>query len=156
MYFKWKKKQSANHYITCYHLCKMKIINTYIYRYTPKDPHTQMLGVYSQTVSKMTLNCWELGCLQWEEFMAREEVEGKQTPVDWCLPSFSVHKIFPSKNPGVGCHFLLQGIFPTQGSNPKLLFLLHWQVGSLSLAPSGNPTLVTFDYHMTELTISKN
>ena len=27
---------------------------------------------------------------------------------------------FPGKNPGVGCHFLLQGIFPTQGSNPGL------------------------------------
>ena len=27
----------------------------------------------------------------------------------------------PSKNPGVGCHFLLQGIFPTQGLNPGLL-----------------------------------
>ena len=25
------------------------------------------------------------------------------------------------KNTGVGCHFLLQGIFPTQGSNPCLL-----------------------------------
>ena len=25
---------------------------------------------------------------------------------------------FPGKNPGVGCHFLLQGIFPAQGSNP--------------------------------------
>ena len=27
----------------------------------------------------------------------------------------------------VGCHFLLQGIFPTQGLN---LLLLHWQVDS--------------------------
>ena len=26
----------------------------------------------------------------------------------------------PSKNTGVGCHFLLQGIFPTQGLNPGL------------------------------------
>ena len=26
-----------------------------------------------------------------------------------------------SRNTGVGCHFLLQGIFPTQGSNPGLL-----------------------------------
>ena len=26
----------------------------------------------------------------------------------------------PGKNTGVGCHFLLQGIFPTQGSNPCL------------------------------------
>ena len=30
----------------------------------------------------------------------------------------------------MGCHFLLQGIFPTQGSNPCLLRLLHWQVDS--------------------------
>ena len=28
---------------------------------------------------------------------------------------------FPGKSSGVGCHFLLQGIFPTQGSNPGLL-----------------------------------
>ena len=27
---------------------------------------------------------------------------------------------FPGKNTGVGCHFLLQGIFLTQGSNPGL------------------------------------
>ena len=27
---------------------------------------------------------------------------------------------FSDKNTGVGCHFLLQGIFPTQGSNPGL------------------------------------
>ena len=28
---------------------------------------------------------------------------------------------FPGNNPGVGCHFLLQGIFLSQGSNPGLL-----------------------------------
>ena len=32
---------------------------------------------------------------------------------------------FSGKNTGVGCHFLLQGIFLTQGSNPCLLHLLH-------------------------------
>ena len=32
------------------------------------------------------------------------------------LPSME----FPGKNTGVGCHFLLQGIFPTQGLNPCL------------------------------------
>ena len=31
----------------------------------------------------------------------------------------------PGKNTGVGCHFLLEGIFLTQGSNPGLLRLLH-------------------------------
>ena len=32
----------------------------------------------------------------------------------------------PGKNTGVGCHCRLQGIFPTQGSNPRLLYLLLW------------------------------
>ena len=36
---------------------------------------------------------------------------------------------FSRKNTGVCCHFLLQGIFPTQGSNPCSLCLLHWQAG---------------------------
>ena len=40
---------------------------------------------------------------------------------------------FPGKNTGVGCYFLLEGIFLTQGSNPGLLYLLHCQVDSLSL-----------------------
>ena len=44
----------------------------------------------------------------------------------------------PGKNTGVGCYFLLQGIFPTQGWNPHLLHLLHWQEGSLPLAPPGS------------------
>ena len=44
---------------------------------------------------------------------------------------------FPGKNAGVRCHFVLMGIFLTQGSNPHLLCLLHWQVDSLPLAPCG-------------------
>ena len=41
----------------------------------------------------------------------------------------------PGKNTGVYCHALLQGIFPTEGSNPHL----YWQGGSLPLAPPGKP-----------------
>ena len=41
---------------------------------------------------------------------------------------------FPDKNTGVGCHFLLQEIFSTQGSNLGLLCLKHWQVDSLPLS----------------------
>ena len=33
----------------------------------------------------------------------------------------------------MGCRALLQGIFWTQGSKPRLLHLLHWQAGSLPL-----------------------
>ena len=48
---------------------------------------------------------------------------------------------FLGKNTGVGCHLLLQGIFPTQGSNPRLLHLLYWQGDSLTLnhKPHGKP-----------------
>ena len=37
--------------------------------------------------------------------------------------------------PGTHSNALIQEIFQTQGSNPCLLPLLHWQVGSLPLAP---------------------
>ena len=43
---------------------------------------------------------------------------------------------FPGKNTGVGCHFLPQGIFLTQGENPCLL---HWQEDSL---PPGKPSKI--------------
>ena len=36
------------------------------------------------------------------------------------LPGSSVHGDSPGKNTGVGCHSLLQGLFPTQGSNLAL------------------------------------
>ena len=44
---------------------------------------------------------------------------------------------FPGKNIGVGCHFLFQGMFPNQGSNPRLL---HWQGDSLPLSLQGSQT----------------
>ena len=47
--------------------------------------------------------------------------------MDCSLPGSSVYGIFPGRNTGVGHHFILQGIFWTQGSNPHLLHLLHWQ-----------------------------
>ena len=39
----------------------------------------------------------------------------------------------------MGFHALLQGTFPTQGSNPHLLHLLYGQAGSLPLVPLGEP-----------------
>ena len=45
---------------------------------------------------------------------------------------------FPGKNVGVGSHFLLQGIFLTQESNPRPL---HWQ-DSLQLSLQGGPHCV--------------
>ena len=56
-------------------------------------------------------------------------------PMDYSLPgSWNL----PGRISGAGCHFLLQGIFPTQGSNSCLLCLLHWQV-NLSIAKLKKP-----------------
>ena len=49
-------------------------------------------------------------------------------PLDCSPPGSSVPGILT----GAGCHLLLQGIFPTQGSNPGLL---HWQADSFSTVP---------------------
>ena len=51
-------------------------------------------------------------------------------PVDCSPPGSSVHGDSLGKNTRVGCHDLLQGIFPAQGSNPGLLHcrqILYWQ-----------------------------
>ena len=42
------------------------------------------------------------------------------SPMDCSLPDSSTHGNSPGKNPGVDYHAFLQGIFPTQGSNPGL------------------------------------
>ena len=41
-------------------------------------------------------------------------------PTDCSPPGYSVHGDSPGNNTGVGCHALLQGISPNQGSNPGL------------------------------------
>ena len=43
------------------------------------------------------------------------------------------------------CHFPLQGIFLTQGSN---LRLLHWQAGSLSLSHQESPQTIILYYKL--------
>ena len=55
-----------------------------------------------------------------------------------CSPTnSSIHEI-SQQNTGMGCYFLLQGIFLTHGSNSHLLYLLHWQTDSLPLHHQGN------------------
>ena len=49
----------------------------------------------------------------------------------------------PGQNTGLGSLSLLQGIFPTQGLNP---FLLYWQMDSLQLSHQGSPHLQLNDH----------
>ena len=57
------------------------------------------------------------------------------------LQSARLHRDSPGKNTEVGCHALLQRIFPTQGLNLSFLRLLHWQVGSLPVSHLGSPQI---------------
>ena len=56
--------------------------------------------------------------------------------MDRSLPGSSVPGDSPGKNIGLGCHALLQGIFPTQGSNPGLP---HCRQILYSLGHQGSP-----------------
>ena len=82
--------------------------------------------------------------LNWLNLLLHEWYKSHQlcptlcNPMDCSLPGSSVHGESPGENTGVGCHALLQGMFPIQGSNLCLLCLLHWQAGSLPLAPQGS------------------
>ena len=62
-------------------------------------------------------------------------------PMDCSTPGSSVPGDSPGKNTEVGCHALLQGIFPTQGSNSRLIMSSALQVDSLPLVPPGKPLL---------------
>ena len=57
-------------------------------------------------------------------------------PTD-CSPRILCPWNFPGKNTGAGCHFLVQGIFLTQGWNPCVS---HWQADSLPLSHQGSPS----------------
>ena len=58
-------------------------------------------------------------------------------PTDYIALGSSVHGASPGKNTGVGCHALLQGIFPTQGIEFRSP---TWQVDSLPSEPQGKPS----------------
>ena len=68
--------------------------------------------------------------------------------MDCNLPGSSVSGILQAKIIEICSHFLFQGIFLTQGQNPHLLHLLHWQAGSLWLAPLGKPNFLFISYHL--------
>ena len=74
-------------------------------------------------------NLWFNNCLRQLVYVGSQSLQSCPTlcdPTD-CSPPGSSPWDSPGKNPGVGCHALLQGIFPIQESNPCLLCLLHYR-----------------------------
>ena len=67
-----------------------------------------------------TLFCSETFSVIQDWWLSRSAVSESCDPMDCGLPGFSVLGDSPDKNARVGCHALIQGILPTQGSNPSL------------------------------------
>ena len=109
-------------------------------------------GLYNQSaVRSLHYSIWGKGTESvYSQWLFSRLVVSNCNPMD-CLPARllcpwdSLGKNtggpFPNwiPNPILGCHFLLEGIFPTQGLNPHLLRLLHWQADSLPLSHLGGP-----------------
>ena len=75
------------------------------------------------------------------------------SPMDCSPPGSSVHGDSPGKNTGVGCHVLLQGIFPIQGLNPGLLYC-RWILYRVSHQGSPDPHLFMPSQTKSEFAIS--
>ena len=77
------------------------------------------------------LGWWTLFCLWLRLLLVHRDILLQKCAVlnriwllvaPWTLAcQVSLFMEFLGENTGVGCHFLLQGIFPTQGLNPRLL-----------------------------------
>ena len=79
----------------------------------------------AQTNTTLQSNC----CLVAKSYLTIVQPHGLQPTSLFCPQDF------PGKKTGVGCHFPLEGIFMTQGSNPCLL---HWQADSLPMSQLGS------------------
>ena len=76
-------------------------------------------------------SCWSVFCAQ--------SCPALCSPVDCGPPGSSVPGDSPGKNTGVGCHALLHGVFPTQGSN---LGLQHCRRILYHLSHKGSPRIL--------------
>ena len=77
------------------------------------------LYLFTHTYTYWNMSCWfccccliAKSCLTLQELQELQGLSPARILCPWN---------FPGKNTGVGCHFLLPGIFPTQGLNPCLL-----------------------------------
>ena len=70
------------------------------------------------------------------------EPPGKPNISVWKVKVKSLSHVWLGKGTGVGCHFLLQGIFLTQASNPGLLHCRQ----TLYLSHQGSPTYQYTDF----------
>ena len=95
-----------------------------------------LVNIYHPHVCVCVCVCWSLSCILL--FVTPWTIQPARLLCPWN---------FSGKNIGVVCYFLLQGIFPTQGSNLSLLHFPHWQMDSLPPRHLGSP-ITTHSQHI--------
>ena len=90
-----------------------------------------------------TVSCPAIPCA----VLSHSVMSDSETPwtAAWGLPGPSVHEDSLGKNTGVGCHALLQEIFPTHTSNPGLLHC-RWILDRLSHGGSPRTLEVVYPF----------
>ena len=108
----------------------------------PKNTRVSSLSLLQRIFLTQELNWGLLHCRQilYYYYEVTSVVADSVQPHRWQPTRLPHPWDSPGKNTGVGCHFLLQGILLTQGSN---LHLLSWQAASLPPGKliTGGPTL---------------
>ena len=110
----------------------MKIYVNYIYKWA---------SLVAQLVKNpSTMQETRVRFLGWEDPLEKEMATHSSIlawTISWTVFQVSLSMDFPGKNTGVGCQFLLWGIFPTQESNPGLL---HYRQILYQLSYGRSPT----------------
>ena len=88
---------------------------------------TSVSGMFHRTVKMCPYSMWTTDLVEVCVLLicvcvcdTHSAIAHSATPRTGARQAPSVYGDSPGKNTGVGCHFLLHGIFPTQGSNPGL------------------------------------
>ena len=114
---------------------------------------TELASLHSYISQSLKISLFLSLCLFLDGWMERQVCAKSLSVSDSLTPWTVAHRLLrprdpPGKHTGVGCHALLQGIFPTQELNARLFCVLHWQVGSLhhrhrNIDPTGPVSLKT-------------
>ena len=99
------------------------------------EPSAQFLSEFARAHKARVMVVWSLSRSEALHLHERR-LDGLLCPWD-----------FPGKNTRVGCHFLLQGIFPTLESNPGLLHCRCMYQLSLQGSPKAWETLPFLSHH---------
>ena len=142
-----EKFESLGAYITCpgTKLCDGKYLTELGSITVLLTPQSSLVTAtshdFSPTPSICACECYVMSFAdikkkKWKRVLVAQSCQTLCDPMDCSPPSSSVHGIFPGKDTGVVCHFLLLGIFLTQGSN---LCLPHCRQIIYSLSQHGRP-----------------